>query len=107
MKLRNLEYKDAKYMLEWMHDISITSNMKYNFESCTMEDCQEFIKNSIEKKGNVHLAIADDEDEYMGTVSLKHVVNHTAEFAIVIRKKAMGSGYSKFGMEERKLQMFA
>lgn len=36
----------------------------------------------------------------MGTVSLKKIQNGVAEFGIVVRKQAMGKGYSKYGMDE-------
>ena len=50
---------------------------------------------------DAHFAISSDEDEYMGTVSLKHIDRETssAEFAITVRKESMGRGYSWFGME--------
>ena len=59
-----------------------------------------FLGNFVEK--NIHLAVADDNDEYMGTVSLKHVDKTLgfAEFAITLRAVAMGKGFSKFGMAE-------
>ena len=48
------------------------------------------------------MAIVDENDEYMGTVSLKHIDMELkmAEFAITVRKCAMGQGYSAFGMKE-------
>ena len=49
----------------------------------------------------LHLAIASDSDEYMGMVSLKHIEDGLAEFAITVRTEAMGKGYSWFGMESR------
>ena len=36
----------------------------------------------------------------MGTVSLKHIKNNTAEFAIAIRKIAMGYGFASYAMNE-------
>ena len=36
----------------------------------------------------------------MGTVSLKNIENGTAEFAITVRKGAMGKGVSKYAMSE-------
>ena len=30
MRLRNLELKDASFMLEWMHDESVVKNLKRN-----------------------------------------------------------------------------
>ncbi len=99
MRLRKLEIKDAPYMLEWMHDADVTANMHTNFASKTIYDAEYFINQSQYDAENVHLAIASDEDEYMGTVSLKYVNGESAEFAITVRSEAMGKGYSWFGME--------
>ena len=99
MKLRNLNDKDAPLMLEWMHDESIVNEMQEDFLSKTIEDCKKFIDLSISLNA-IHLAIVDEADTYMGTVSLKNIENDMAEFAIVVRKCAMGKGYSKYGMSE-------
>ena len=58
-------------MMEWMHDASVVEFMQANFKEKTLEDCERFIAQSLEDFENLHLAIANDEDEYMGTVSLK------------------------------------
>lgn len=100
MKLRNLELKDAPLMLEWMHDESVVEKLRGRFAEKTIEDCEAFIKASRNKEHDTHLAIVSDEDEYMGTVSLKSIKNGSAEFAITVRKSAMGRGYSWWGMEE-------
>ena len=102
MKLRGLELKDAPLMLEWMHDESVVKNLRGNFKEKTLADCEAFILASADKKSDIHLAIVSDEDEYMGTVSLKNVdrSNNSAEFAITVRNSAMGRGYSWWGMEE-------
>lgn len=99
MELRKLEIKDAPLMLEWMHDKSVTENLRADFASKTLDDAELFIKNSWEDKENINLAIVSDEDEYMGTVSLKGINDGCAEFAITIRSKAMGKGYSWMGMQ--------
>lgn len=99
MILRKLKHKDAILMLEWMHDESVVGKLHTNFASKTLKDCENFIESSWNDKDNIHLAIASDTDEYMGTVSLKHIVDGTAEFAITVRAEAMGKGYSWFGME--------
>ena len=102
MNLRKLEQKDAKYMLEWMHDDSVVHFLSANFAAKTIEDCYSFIESSQDFSTDMNLAITDDADEYMGTVSLKHIDKETstAEFAITIRKCAMGNGYSAYGMAE-------
>ena len=99
MRLRELKQEDAPLMLAWMHDESVVSDLRGNFAAKTIDDCRAFIANSITEE-DIHLAIASDTDEYMGTVSLKNIENGSAEFAITVRAEAMGRGYSWFGMEE-------
>lgn len=100
MKLRNLELKDAPLMLEWMHDKSVVEDLRTNFLSKTIEDCENFIKNSWDDKNNWNVAITDEEDTYMGTISLKNIKEDSAEFGITIRACAMGKGYSIWAMKE-------
>jgi len=100
MKLRKLRADDAPLMLEWMHDDSVTHDLQTDFASKTLDDALTFINNSLTDEENLNLAIVDDNDEYMGTVSLKHIHEGKAEFGITVRRCAMGKGYSSFGMEE-------
>ena len=99
MYLRKLELKDAPLMLAWMHDKSVTQDLRTDFSSKTLQDAENFIKSSWDSASDIHLAIASDTDEYMGTVSLKHIEDETAEFGITVRAESMGKGYSWFGME--------
>lgn len=100
--LRKLEEKDAILMLEWMHDKNVVENLKADFANKTIEDCKMFINNSLKEKENIHYAIVNDQDEYLGTVSLKNINNSdfSAEFAITIRRSAMGTGCSAFAIRE-------
>lgn len=100
MRLRALEKKDVPFMLEWMHNPSIVEFMFANFEDKTSDDCQQFIELSWIDKKNLHMAVVDEADEYMGTVSLKNICKDSAEFAIAVREKAMGKGFSKYAMQE-------
>lgn len=102
MRLRKLELKDAPQMLEWMHDETVIEHLQANFVEKNEYDCERFIEKSWSDDENIHLAIVNDQDEYMGTVSLKHVNRETkrGEFAIVVSKKAMGKGYSSWGMQQ-------
>lgn len=100
MKLRRLELKDAPFMLEWMHDESVVKDLRTNFLEKTIEDCECFIIAAQKDKRNLNLAIADDNDTYMGTISLKNIKQKSAEFGITIRTEAMGKGYSKSAMQE-------
>ncbi|HBI63331.1 MAG TPA: GNAT family N-acetyltransferase [Lachnospiraceae bacterium] len=100
MKLRKLKTEDALLMLEWMHDESVVSNMQTDFSAKTLQDCQNFIYESQHTHHNLHLAVVDDSDLYMGTVSLKNITKDSAEFAIVVRREAMGKDYSKYAMKK-------
>lgn len=100
MKLRTLKLEDANRMLEWMHNDDIVSNLGKNFKSFSLQDCKDFISHSQTDNSNLHLAITDDTDNYMGTVSLKHIVDNTAEFAIVLHSNAIGLGYARFAIRK-------
>lgn len=100
MKLRDLEQKDASLMLEWMHDSSVTKYLQTNFAEKSQKDCERFIINAKKSLKDLHKAIVDEQDTYMGTVSLKNITSKDAEFAITVRTCAMGKGYSSFGMRE-------
>jgi len=102
MQLRKLKMKDASLMLEWMHDDSVVHDLHTDFASRTLKDAEEFIVASANDSSNLHLAIVTNTDEYMGTVSLKHIDRNksNAEFAITVRKSAMRRGYSWFAMSE-------
>ena len=99
MRLRKLEQRDAERMLAWMHDNSVVEKLQTDFASKTLRDCKKFIEHSQDEK-NIHLAIIDDKDIYMGTVSLKNITDATAEFAITVCKEAMGKGYAIWAMKE-------
>ncbi len=99
MQLRELKTKDAQRMFEWMQDADVVGKMQDNFLEKTIEDCYSFIANS-NKKDSIHMAIVNEQDLYMGTVSLKHITKDSAEFAIVIHPDAMGKGVSRLAMKE-------
>lgn len=103
IRLRELEKKDAPYMLEWMHDPEVQKGFRKNMLSMTLSDAEAFCeKASIPEKlvngSSVHFAIVDDnDDEYLGTISLKNIDLNSrhAEYAISTRKKAHGKGIAK------------
>ncbi|MCI8483219.1 MAG: GNAT family N-acetyltransferase [Lachnospiraceae bacterium] len=101
MYLRELKMEDAPYMLEWMHDDTVVHNLQKNFSEKTLDDTKSFIRSSWNDTKDKNLAIVSELDEYMGTVSLKYIdrENGNAEFAIAVRKSAMGCGYAWYGMK--------
>ena len=99
--LRKLEEKDAPFMLEWMHDEEITAGFQRPFSKATLESVLHFIQNSFDEE-NQNFAFVNSQDEYLGTISLKHIshVNDKAEYAVVTRKCAQGTGAAKKATEE-------
>lgn len=98
MYLRKLKESDAEYMLEWMHDENVIKKMAADFMHMTIDDCIQFISNSnLNESIMLNRAICSDEDEYLGTVSLKNISHedNNAEYAIILRSKAMGTGAAK------------
>lgn len=90
-------------MLEWMHDENVIENMAADFIHMTLDDCERFIiKSNRDEKHNINRAICTDEDEYLGTISLKNIsyTDKNAEYAIILRRGAMGSGAAKFATRE-------
>lgn len=99
MRLRELRTDDAPLMLEWMHDKLVTCFLRTDFASKSLDDCIDFISNAVNDE-NINLAVVDENDEYMGTVSLKNIYHNSAELAITMRSKAMGKGIASDAMKE-------
>lgn len=97
LRLRKLEEKDAEGMLEWMKDPEINKNFRFPSDNRNLQDIQQFIREAetmpFEGK-SIHYAIAGENDEYLGTISLKNInlTDKNAEYAISLRAKAQGQG---------------
>ena len=90
--LRPLEEKDAAGMLEWMTDPAIARFFRFDAASMTLDRCKDFICGAGEQENCRHWAIVNENDEYLGTISLKEIKNGSAEYAISTRAKAHGTG---------------
>lgn len=105
MILRKLEEKDADGMLEWMQDKDIQKNFRFDAANKTRADVLEFIHNAenvpIDGK-SIHYAIADENNEYLGTISLKNIdiTAKKAEYAVCIRKAYQGRGIATEATKE-------
>lgn len=99
--LRRLKEEDAPFMLEWMHDEEICSGFQRAFADMTIESTKAFIRSSFDEQ-NQHFAFVDARDEYMGTISLKNIshANDKAEYAVVARRCAQGTGAAQRATEE-------
>ena len=100
MRLRELKPEDAPLVAEWMSDAELTSGLHSDYASKTLQDAENFIRAAQSLPAEKHYAIANDEDEYMGTVSLRSIdpEEGVAEFAVVVRRAAMRKGYALQGM---------
>lgn len=92
--LRPLQPKDASRMLEWMHDEDTTQFLRLDGKSATIETTLKFIDAATNEGSNLHRAIVDIQDSYLGTVSLKNIdlEKQEAEYAISMHPCARGTG---------------
>lgn len=102
MQLRKLEAKDTPYMLEWMHDPDTNRLFRADFASFREEKVLQFIAHAQEDGVAIHRACVNEQDEYLGTVSLKNIdlQNKKAEYAISFRVCARGTGAALFATKE-------
>ena len=102
MELRPLKSADAAKMLTWMKDESINQVFATDFSSFSEAMVLEFIKDAEDMTKNLHLACVDDNDNYLGTVSLKNIDKKAknAEYAISFCKEAHGTGAAFYSTKE-------
>lgn len=101
--LRNLMEKDAGGILEWMTDPEINCFFRFNGADTTRDTVLKFIAQANEEDSRTrHFAITSDQDEYLGTISLKNIdpINQNAEYAVSTRKKAHGTGAAAAATKE-------
>lgn len=102
ISLRKLKPKDAEGMLEWMHDDSCNRWFRKNTAEMSISDALQYIENSVANCDvDRHFAIVDEDDNYLGTISLKNInyVDKNAEYAIAMRGVAQGTGAARTATE--------
>lgn len=99
--IRELRIQDIAAMYEWMTDFEVVSSFTIGRFPISRRGIEEFIEKSWMDNENIHFAIVDDADQYVGTVSLKNInlIDSNAEYAIVLRKNCWGKGYSKYATD--------
>lgn len=102
MRLRQLHKKDAPLILEWMKDPDINCYFRFDPETISIESIVDFIEQAMNSQTDRHYALVDDNDTYLGTVSLKNIdiFSNNAEYAISLRKSVIGTGAALFGTTE-------
>jgi Acetyltransferases, including N-acetylases of ribosomal proteins len=106
INLRKLEIADAPYMLEWMHDPEMQKCFQKDMMNMSLQQAEDFCRNSgfqdiVNEGQDIHYAIVDERNEYLGTISLKNIslTNLSAEYAISTRKCAQGKGIARTATE--------
>lgn len=101
MNIRSLVLDDAPRMLEWMQNADISHFFRFSNMIPTDSSVRAFIQNS-NSTTHKHFAVTDDNNEYMGTVSLKNIdpVNKNAEYAIALHMDAIGKGYAQYATDQ-------
>lgn len=94
--LRELKDKDYVLMHKCMSDPNVNRYMNIDGSKMKPEDCLLFIHKTRENNTSKHFAIVDDNDNWMGTISLKNIDEKTksAEYAIITSSDAHGKGYA-------------
>ena len=84
-------------MLEWMADPTINCFFRFDVDGVSLDSCKRFIFEADKTPATLHYAIADENDQYLGTISLKEInsVKGSAEYAISLRKSIHGTGVAK------------
>lgn len=105
MRLRTLRENDVYGMLDWMHDPEVNQFFRFDANSMTEEKALAFVEQAqkdMQDRINYNFAITEEDDEYLGTISLKDVdwEAGTAEFAISLRTKAQGKGLATKATKE-------
>lgn len=100
--MRKLELKDANKMMETLNDKSVTSTMRISLRSFSLDECKDYILNSNKDDKNIDFAITDEDDNWVGTISLKNIdyIKKEAEYAIITSKDVHGKGYSQKATKE-------
>ena len=101
-RLRSLREEDVDGMLSWMHDSETARHFARDFGSMTEGKAAAFVRASWCDAQDVHLAVTDEREVYLGTVSLKDVdfVADTAEYAIAVTVEARGTGAALAGTRD-------
>ncbi len=96
IKLRRLEKKDVPFILEWMKDDELNQFFRFDAKTITEQTVLNFVENSFSDISK-NYAITLDDDEYLGTISLKEInqKDKSTEYAVALRKKAIGKGVAK------------
>mgnify|MGYP000668532497 CR=1 FL=1 len=95
--LRKPLEKDAYEMLKMLNNPDIKKYFSFFNHQFTMQDVKCFIQDSNKNKFRVDFSIVDEEDKFLGTITLKNIDQNKneAEYAISLSEKSIGKGVAK------------
>lgn len=99
--IRKLQLKDANRMYLCLTDFENMQYMRLTKGTHSIENCEKFIRQSFSETDQ-HFAIVDEDDEWIGTISLKNIDYDVgmAEYAIITDKSVHGKGYALYATRE-------
>ena len=94
--IRKLDLKDAEAMITCLKDSDVNYFMNIDGSKMVSTDCQEYIKKSWDDEKNYHFAIVDENDNWIGTISLKNIdkLAKQVEYASITSSSVHGKGYA-------------
>lgn len=101
-KLRELKIEDAEKMHECITDSEVSGLLSLGRYPKSIECIYEFISKSRKDEKNIHFTIADANDKYLGTISLKNIcyIDRNAEYAIIIHKDYWNRGFASVATDQ-------
>ena len=95
--LREPLEKDVHEMLKMLNNPDIKKHFSFFNHQFTIQDVKNFIQDSSKNKYRVDFSIVDEEDKFLGTITLKNIDQHKneAEYAISLSEKSIGKGIAK------------
>ena len=99
--IRRLLEKDAENMLQCLLDGETMRFMRLRNDRQSIENCKAFILKSFTAQ-NQHFAIVNEDDEWVGTISLKNIDYEVgaAEYAIITARQVHGKGIAFLATQE-------
>ncbi len=94
--IRTLKLEDASEMYQTLCDQKVNQYMNIDGKNSSVELCKDYIKKANKSLDCKHFAIVDEEDNWIGTISLKNIDHKVgqAEYAIITSSKVHGKGYA-------------
>ena len=95
--IRKLKIEDGNLMMKWLNDIENMKYMLIGSKHYSIDDCVFFIEKSLIDSSNYHFAVVNNEDKWIGTISLKNIDYELkqAEFSIITDSHVHGKGFAK------------